>query len=94
MPQLMAPGRCGSSAADSPLQVIKDLRQQEVEEGPELSQVVLQRRARQQQLVVRGKQLQLPHQATVEVLDSVAFIHDQVLPLVALQQKSHLREAR
>lgn len=72
---------------NSPLEVIKDLWQQEVEEGPELGQVVLQRRARQQQLVVGGKHLQLPHQPTVEVFDPVALVHDQVLPLETLQQK-------
>lgn len=71
-----------------PLEVIKDLWQEEVEEGPEFSQVVLQWRARQQQLVVSGQHLQLPHQPTVEVFDSVAFVHYQVLPLEALEQKT------
>lgn len=70
-----------------PLEVIKDLWQEEVEEGPELSQVVLQWRACQQQLVVSGQHLQLPHQPTVEVFDPVAFVHNQVLPLEALKQK-------
>lgn len=59
-----------------PLKVIKNLRQQEVEEGPELSQVVLERCARQQQLVVSGQPLQLPHQPTVEVFDPVAFVYN------------------
>lgn len=68
-----------------PLEVIKNLRQEEVEEGPEFSQVVLQWRACQKQLVVSGQHLQLPHQPTVQVFDSVAFIHNQVLPLEALK---------
>ncbi|TNN48781.1 hypothetical protein EYF80_041020 [Liparis tanakae] len=57
--------------------VVKDFRQKEVEEGPELGQVVLQRRAGQQQLVVGRQQLQLPHQPAVEVFDPVALVHYQ-----------------
>lgn len=76
-----------------PLEIVKDLRQQEVEEGPELGQVVLQRRAGQQQLVVGGETLQLPHQPTVEVLDPVALVHNQVLPLVALKQRRKGKES-
>lgn len=71
-----------------PLEVIKHLWQQEVEEGPELGEVVLQRRSRQQQLVVGGQHFQLLDQATVQVFDSVAFVHDQVLPLETLQRET------
>lgn len=73
-----------------PLEVIKHLWQEEVQEGPELSQVVLQWRARQQQLVVSGHHLQLPHQPTVEVFDPVALVHYQVLPLEALEQNTDM----
>lgn len=59
-----------------PLQVIKNLRQEEVEEGPKLSQVVLKGGAGQQQLVVSGQPLQLPHQPTVEVFDPVTFVYN------------------
>lgn len=83
---------CTPPHASTPLQVIKDLRQQEVEERPELGQVVLEGRAGQQQLVVGGQPLQLPHQPTVEVLDPVAFVHNEILPLEALEDgTAHVR---
>lgn len=62
--------------ASRPLQVIKNLRQEEVEERPKLSQVVLKGCAGQQQLVVSGQSLQFPHQPTVEVFDPVAFVYN------------------
>lgn len=86
-------GRRDGPRSSVPLEIIEDLRQQEVEEGPELGQVVLQRRAGQQQLVVGGETLQLPHQPTVEVLDPVALVHNQVLPLVALKQRRKGKES-
>lgn len=77
--------RCGFI----PLKIIKNLRQQEVEEGPQLSEVVLQRCASQQQLVIGGQNLQLSHQPTVKVFDSVALVHNQVLPLEALERSEN-----
>lgn len=67
---------------------LEDGGQQEVEERPELGQLVLQRRARQQQAarrhVVRVEDLR---QLAVVVLHAVAFVHDHVLP-ADLQAKS------
>lgn len=80
----------GQQTKSTPLEVIKDLWQEEVEKRPQLCQVVLQWRACQQQLVVSGQQLQLLHQPTVEVFDPVAFVHDKVLPLEALEQKADI----
>lgn len=71
----------------SPLEVVKNLWQEEVEKGPELSQVVLQRRSGQEELVVSRKRLQLSHQPTIQVFDPVTFIHDEILPLKALKDK-------
>ena len=60
---------------------LEDGGQQEVEERPELGQLVLQRRARQQQAarrhVVRVEDLR---QLAVVVLHAVAFVHNHVLP--------------
>merc|ERR1719379_608342 len=62
------------------------VREQEVQQAPELVKVVLQRRARQQQLVLRGDRFEFPDQLAVEVLQPVALVHDHVLEAVVLQE--------
>lgn len=60
---------------------LEDGGKEEVEEGPELGQLVLQRGARQQQ-TVRGavERVDRGCQLVVVVLHSVALVNDHVLP--------------
>mmetsp|Transcript_15009 Transcript_15009/g.38568 ORF Transcript_15009/g.38568 Transcript_15009/m.38568 type:complete len:573 (+) Transcript_15009:2004-3722(+) len=67
-------------------EVAEHIGQDEVEQRPQLRQVVLQRRAGEQQLVVGGDGAQLPQQLAVKVLQPVALIHHDVLPIVARQR--------
>ena len=71
----------------------EDRRQQEVEEGPELRQLVLKRRAGQQEPVVgRVVRVQDLSQLAVVVLHSVALVDDHVLPtnLETKRNRTHL----
>mmetsp|Transcript_8845 Transcript_8845/g.30409 ORF Transcript_8845/g.30409 Transcript_8845/m.30409 type:complete len:769 (-) Transcript_8845:151-2457(-) len=63
----------------------KDVRQQKVEESPELVQVVLQRRTGDQQSVVRVEHPDDPAQQRVLVLDPVRLVDDDVPPVELLQ---------
>ncbi len=75
------------------LRVGEDVGQQEVEQRPQLVQVVLQRRAREQQLALCLDEPQPLVEARLLVLDAVALVeHDQVGPRV-LQQRRRLAPA-
>lgn len=62
------------------VEVVKDLRHDEVEQGPQLVQVVLQGRAGQQQPVGAVVGLEVAHQLAVGVLQPVPLVHHDVLP--------------
>ena len=66
------------------------VRQQKVQERPKLGQVVLQRRAGEQELVRGGNVLQLANEFAIKVFQSMAFVDDQVLEVV-LGQKLSIR---
>ena len=71
----------------------EDLRQQEVEQRPQLRQVVLQGRAREQHPMfghVRGAQRL--RELALRVLHAVALVHDDVLPDVLLQLRAVLHD--
>ena len=66
------------------VEVVKDGGEQKVEERPELGQVVLQRRAREEQPIAAGgvgQVLQLAQQPAVHVLEAVTLVDDNKLPL-------------
>jgi|AntAceMinimDraft_5_1070358.scaffolds.fasta_scaffold321684_1 hypothetical protein len=60
-------------------------RVDEVEKRPKFFERVLDGGPAQQQAVLGVEALELPDQAAVAVLNSLAFVHDQVAPLVLLQ---------
>ena len=60
---------------------LEDGGQQEVEQGPQLGQLVLERRPRQQQTVGRVvRRVEHERQLAVVVLHTVALVDDHVLP--------------
>mmetsp|Transcript_12989 Transcript_12989/g.34537 ORF Transcript_12989/g.34537 Transcript_12989/m.34537 type:complete len:211 (-) Transcript_12989:803-1435(-) len=70
------------------VRVGEHLGEKEVEQRPQLVQVVLQRRSGEKQLVVRGDGSKFAHQLAVEVLESMALVNDDVLEVVLLQELS------
>ena len=79
----------GQGETEPLLEVIaagEDLGQQEVEQTPQLGEVVLQRRAGQQQaLLALVLHPQSPRELRIRVLHAVALVHHDVLPLVLVQ---------
>ena len=61
---------------------LEDPRHQEVHQRPQLHQVVLQRRARQQQSTLRLEVQQELPTLTLEVLDVLRLVEDEVVPLL------------
>jgi hypothetical protein len=55
---------------------------QEIEKGPELFQLVLDRRAGQEQLVSDAIALQSCAELAVVVLDPVALVQDEIVPVL------------
>jgi hypothetical protein len=68
----------------------KDVRHQKVHQRPELHQVVLQRRAGQQQAVLRLEGQQRLPPLRLEVLDVMRLVEDQVVPRLAPKDDSVL----
>eukprot|EP00959_Pyramimonas_sp_CCMP1952_P019835 419025-Pyramimonas_sp.AAC.1 len=58
-------------------EVGEDVREDEVQQRPQLREVVLQRRAGEQQLVRRGDGAQLADEHAVVVLQAVPLVHNQ-----------------
>ncbi|KAH3676333.1 hypothetical protein WICPIJ_009143 [Wickerhamomyces pijperi] len=63
------------------IQVVEDIWKNEVQQGPQLGKIVLQGSTGKQQSVAGSQSLQLSDQQTVHVLQSMALIHDQELPV-------------
>ena len=63
------------------VEVVELARLKEVEDGPELRNVILQRRARQHELAPRPKVLELMEHARMAVLEPMALIRHHVRPL-------------
>mmetsp|Transcript_8503 Transcript_8503/g.28955 ORF Transcript_8503/g.28955 Transcript_8503/m.28955 type:complete len:795 (+) Transcript_8503:410-2794(+) len=65
------------------VEVVEDVREQKVEEGPELREVVLQGGAREEEAVARIHRLEVADEPAVEVLEAVALVHHEELPVIA-----------
>jgi hypothetical protein len=59
-------------------EVGEDVGEEEVEERPELAKVVLEGRAREEELVVGAQRAQLAQEAAVPVLQAVPLVDDDV----------------
>ena len=68
------------------LQIVKDIGQQKVEQAPELREVVLERCSGKEKTVGRVVRFEFADQFAVHVLEAVAFVHNNELPLVLLQE--------
>ena len=64
----------------------KDVGEQKMQQRPQLWEVVLQRRTSEQQLVPSWNEFQLTNEFTIKVLQTVPFVHDQILEVVLLQK--------
>ena len=69
------------------ISVVEHIRQQEVEQGPQLVQVVLQGGARQQQAVGRLELSDNLRQLGLFILDPVGLVNDNVTPVELLQHR-------
>ena len=67
------------------LEIVKDVGEEKVEEGPEFREVVLEGSSGEKKAVGGGVGLELADEAAVEVLEAVALIDDDVLPAEALE---------
>ena len=82
----LAPG-CGAFFAIVPepllehLGAIKHRRQQEVEQRPQLAEIVLQRRAREQKPAVASEPVEVPRQLPFPVLEPLRLVDYDVLPV-------------
>lgn len=63
------------------LPVTENLRQQEIEQRPQLLEIVLQRCAGDQKTGCRGERLELAEQLGVKVLHSVSLVDNDELPV-------------
>eukprot|EP00047_Mylnosiga_fluctuans_P015592 m.47793 g.47793 ORF g.47793 m.47793 type:complete len:363 (-) comp6000_c0_seq1:3-1091(-) len=71
---------CEVEPALEAVEIIKDVRQKEVKQGPQLCEVVLQRGASDQEAIGALEGLEVLDEAAVQVLDAVALVDDEILP--------------
>mmetsp|Transcript_56160 Transcript_56160/g.93276 ORF Transcript_56160/g.93276 Transcript_56160/m.93276 type:complete len:546 (+) Transcript_56160:1406-3043(+) len=62
------------------VQIVKNFRQNKIQEGPQLAQVVLQGGAGDQQTIGGVQPLQLTDELAFEVLQPMGLVHHQILP--------------